>query len=558
MPSNSNLKVIRRLLKVENVIGENTVQATFISNIGFPIKVKKIWQATAEIRDIEAKPIEDKVIIEGALHKQIYWVAGETATVDGISYVAGEVYEKTVEERFTQFVEVPGAREKMTVYFEARVEYIDHTDIAEPYVDAYVTAADVWRQTVVMELFAKVTETVQMEVVTDVVAPGMKINVEKELLKVHSVVGEDTKQVSLINDVTFDRRIKKIKEAITKIEDITTEIVPDKVIIEGKLHKQIIYVEFDTGRVYEKSVDEKFSAFVHIPGAKKDMTVDVKVDVEYINHDLRDGTEETGFTRARQTVILRVFAKVTEDLQLEVVTNVTGEGIDVTKELLRVESVVGENQRQINLREDVYFERPVKKIVDTKTKINVKRRDTKVLPDKVIIEGILHKQIFYVDLCTEGVFEQGIDVGFTAFVDVPGAEPDMNLQIKYEIEHISHDGPEYPPNICSTFVFTPGQVLTQFPWKQTAVLFVFAKVTQPVQMEVVTDVFLVPVEPAPPEEPCPEPSIRYYIIQPGDTLWKIAQRFGITVEAIMQLNPGIQPENLQIGQQIRIPCGPKG
>ncbi|MGI6364254.1 MAG: LysM peptidoglycan-binding domain-containing protein [Bacillota bacterium] len=46
-----------------------------------------------------------------------------------------------------------------------------------------------------------------------------------------------------------------------------------------------------------------------------------------------------------------------------------------------------------------------------------------------------------------------------------------------------------------------------------------------------------------------------YIIQAGDTFFTLAQRFGTTVQAIQQANPGVNPNNLQIGQQICIPQG---
>ncbi|NPV90494.1 MAG: polysaccharide deacetylase family protein [Firmicutes bacterium] len=44
-----------------------------------------------------------------------------------------------------------------------------------------------------------------------------------------------------------------------------------------------------------------------------------------------------------------------------------------------------------------------------------------------------------------------------------------------------------------------------------------------------------------------------YAIQPGDTLYGIGRRFGTTVGAIIQSNPGIDPMNLQVGQQITVP-----
>ncbi|MDI3316134.1 MAG: LysM domain-containing protein [Bacillota bacterium] len=61
--------------------------------------------------------------------------------------------------------------------------------------------------------------------------------------------------------------------------------------------------------------------------------------------------------------------------------------------------------------------------------------------------------------------------------------------------------------------------------------------------------------PTPPGRVCPPGSFPY-TIRPGDTLFLLAQRFGTTVAAILALNPGINPYNLQVGQVICIPTPP--
>ena len=63
-------------------------------------------------------------------------------------------------------------------------------------------------------------------------------------------------------------------------------------------------------------------------------------------------------------------------------------------------------------------------------------------------------------------------------------------------------------------------------------------------------------EPTPASEPTPtsEPAaaIEYEIVA-GDTLSDIAVTFDVTVEAILELNPGLDPAALQIGQTILVP-----
>jgi LysM repeat protein len=53
--------------------------------------------------------------------------------------------------------------------------------------------------------------------------------------------------------------------------------------------------------------------------------------------------------------------------------------------------------------------------------------------------------------------------------------------------------------------------------------------------------------------PC-QSGVRSYYIKAGDTIYLIAQRFGISTAAIMNINPGLNVYNLQIGQRICIPC----
>jgi LysM repeat protein len=45
---------------------------------------------------------------------------------------------------------------------------------------------------------------------------------------------------------------------------------------------------------------------------------------------------------------------------------------------------------------------------------------------------------------------------------------------------------------------------------------------------------------------------QYYTIQSGDTFGAIASREGTTVQELVALNPGVNPNALTVGQQIRI------
>lgn len=55
-------------------------------------------------------------------------------------------------------------------------------------------------------------------------------------------------------------------------------------------------------------------------------------------------------------------------------------------------------------------------------------------------------------------------------------------------------------------------------------------------------------------EPSPTPRATQYTVQPNDTLWDIALRFGFqTLDPILAANPGLNPDFLSLGQVLNIP-----
>ena len=53
--------------------------------------------------------------------------------------------------------------------------------------------------------------------------------------------------------------------------------------------------------------------------------------------------------------------------------------------------------------------------------------------------------------------------------------------------------------------------------------------------------------------PVPEPGYIIYVVQPGDTLYDLARRFGTTVDAIVAANDIQDPNLIYVGQMLRIP-----
>lgn len=53
--------------------------------------------------------------------------------------------------------------------------------------------------------------------------------------------------------------------------------------------------------------------------------------------------------------------------------------------------------------------------------------------------------------------------------------------------------------------------------------------------------------------PSAEEVERIYVVQANDTLTRIAARHGVSLDALMEANPDVDPIRMQIGQRLRIP-----
>jgi nucleoid-associated protein YgaU len=53
--------------------------------------------------------------------------------------------------------------------------------------------------------------------------------------------------------------------------------------------------------------------------------------------------------------------------------------------------------------------------------------------------------------------------------------------------------------------------------------------------------------------PTPTPTVTVYVVQPGDTLSGIAARFNVSVDDVVESNRILNPDALQVGQEITIP-----
>ncbi|MBS4031895.1 MAG: LysM peptidoglycan-binding domain-containing protein [Clostridiales bacterium] len=89
--------------------------------------------------------------------------------------------------------------------------------------------------------------------------------------------------------------------------------------------------------------------------------------------------------------------------------------------------------------------------------------------------------------------------------------------------------------------------------RQVTIIEITVKVTRAVKKDIITKHPFFPVSPISPSHPKPQPTGRVYIVRSGDSIWKIARMFGVTMESIIAANNLQNPSLIFPGQKLIIP-----
>ncbi|QUL98767.1 MAG: DUF3794 domain-containing protein [Candidatus Fermentithermobacillus carboniphilus] len=510
------LEVKREELRLEEVVGEGTSQIV----ISEPVTVPEPKPPVASVIDFVARStinkitvLPGKVVVDGVLDFAIIYEAS-------VPYQTVHVFHAEIP--FSTFVEIPGVEPGMVATPTVTVEHAVFE--VRPDGRSIVVRA-------VVMLTVRVSRTAIIEVVTDVSGiPGLQVT--KEMIKAETVLGESTTQ-AVIRETLQVPEVKpdvvSILDHVATIQITSTTILPNKVIVNGTISLRVIYearTPYQTVHVAHFTIP--FERFVEVPGVQPGMTVLAAGQIEFISLDVaQNGRAITA------RIIIEVTVKVIRVQTVQIVTNVTGvAGLEIVKELIRVQEVLGENRAQGIVREivDIPEEKPLaREVLDSSSTPEVRR--VIVAPGKIIVDGVISQRIIYEPLMdpTQTVHTLHFTVSFSEFVVLPEARPGMTARVSVQVEHTNFEVPPAGEPIMVTKVI----MLTARVFK-TRQLHAVVKVTRgkPVCTGTVTA-----------------------------NLVNVRQGPGMTFAVIAQVNAGTQVTVLEVQPdwlKVRLPSGQEG
>ena len=415
MPITQNKKRIR----VQHIVGSGSAQVDIMRNIQLPARARKIVDIHAEIVELDYEIIPNKIIVKGALHKQIYYVE------EG-DYVVKEF--TIMREEFTDFVHIQGARPDMEAMLDGNILFVNTNPANGEF------PADLLYQVAVLAVDVKVMETMTLDVVTD--AYGENITVQKSPFSVECLIGCAEKQSTVSVEHILCKPARKIYDMEAVCRDFDYEVLPGRVIVRGTLHKQIYYVDACDDTVQAQCFDNEFSVVLDVPGAKPDMEVYPRCRMEFCEAKLM-GPQPCNMVKA--SVILHVSVKVTELTKMNIVTGVEGALADRCR--IRVEDIAGRKCSQQNVNQTIDVNAPLdvnNMLVKSAKNMTACIRNVSYekICNKVIIKGSIHVQVYYIACnCEQELREASADIPFTTVVNFDCINEDTMIRCRERVEY---------------------------------------------------------------------------------------------------------------------------
>ncbi|QTL99466.1 DUF3794 domain-containing protein [Iocasia frigidifontis] len=358
-----------------------------------PVPAVKIRNITAEVVKLTYDIIPDKVLVQGCLHKQIFYVG-----VDNLIYHIDD------DMSFTTFLDIPGAEPGMKAEIVVNIEKLS-VDIGP--------SGELIDQKAVLEIFVKVENDEPI---------GVELSQSGRLVELDHLVADGQKQIIRENQVQLNQTASKIDEVRGSVRDLEIELIMDKVIIQGSIHKQIFFISEDNTALHQAE-DFPFNTFIDLPGVSPGMKAVVEAVIEHISYQLSaDGNT------LQQELVVEFYVRVSETIQERIAP-----GYDL---LVKLPLIIGESDRQYLQENLVLLEQPAQKIKNIVREIRDIRYD--IFENKVIVRGVVHEQIYYIGI-NDLEYHQVEDVAFSTFLDLAGASNGQLLKPLINIEEIIYN-----------------------------------------------------------------------------------------------------------------------
>ncbi|PYG89013.1 uncharacterized protein DUF3794 [Ruminiclostridium sufflavum DSM 19573] len=516
-----SLELLKEAFKVNNLLGEDTIQTVIDNDIIVPDTKPDIARVLLLDGDVFITGCDagtDRVVISGCIMCKILYISDdETKSVKGI----------VTNIPFSETSDISNVRSGMKCRTKAIIEHMDYNLLNGRKINVKT----------ILSKSVKVYDEIERDISSDIVGVD-DIQVLKDSVSLNTFLGSNKVNFIIKEDLELPSSKPTISEIVrndVKISNKDFKIADGKVFVTSDIGISTLYVADDEERSLQFMENELvFNQFVELEDVNEDTIVDVDYDlVDYKIDAAEDADGELRLIKAE--VALNIYANGVYQKTIEVLSDAYSpkSRIALERQQLSLDEVFSENRSQIVIRDTVALDEcnpEVSEIFNVLCKYNVS--ESRIEDNKIVIEGSIENNILYLANNEEQpVFCYKKEIPFTHEIEMKGIRSSMATDISLEVEH------------CNYSMITSDQVeIRNVLGVETRVQ---AKKTVPIINRVNENIL-------DDRKVMLLPSVIIYITQPGDSLWKIAKKYGTTVEDLMKTNNLAEREALIPGQQIII------
>ena len=505
---------VKNKIKIDQLVARERVESLVEGEITLPDhkpKIDKLISLDGEVEITNQLLKEDTLIVTGLVKFRTLYT-----TLEDEDQKIHALQSKT---DFREEISLESSYDARAVV-QAEIEHIEYTKITDKKIGVKT----------VIDIQSKLQREGTIEIIK-AIEGGVGIQTRKQVVKYNELISSN-KTKNLVKD-TFEISegrgdvldILRI-DADTKVTE--SRVVDGKVIVAGSVDCFIMYYSDDEAQILNYIAESiPFTHFVETHGAEKDMDYNLDIKVTDINYDVR-GDINGNLRIIDLETSVTIDAKVFAQSQQEIVTDAysTEKEFDVKSETIKLSQKLAKHSLEETLNQTIKVTGgEIVKLCNIKAKPIIS--DTRILEEKVIVEGIVDLDIVYIGR------DQTLEISKAELpfkLDV-GIEDNKNIDVEVQnvIENISYEK------------LNDSEVEVRISLKS------HINIDAIKELKVISEATLKEVD----INKLDRASITIYLVQKGDTVWDIAKRYSTTVEEIKATND-IEEDSLKLGEKIII------
>lgn len=375
---------------------------------------------------------------------------------------------------------------------------------------------------VTLEVFMKVYSKESVEIVT-----GLKdenIQVLSQNMKVNSLLGDGATKAFVKENVAIPStdNLAEILNMQIDLVDNDIKISYNKVLAKSEVEIKMAYLTED-GRICKNQARLPLVGFIDMPNIKEENICETSYMTRNILIKPNAIEEHSVYIELEVEISCMAY----EEMEIRTIQDMycPGQKMDFNKTIVNTITDKQCKRNMCNIREKVNVpELENGTIVDVGINPIINKENR--LNGKIVFEGELELNFIFTDNSAVGVNSKKVTVPFEQTVDgiQENCKTDTNIEVNSQ-EFLNQAG-VVSVNLDLNFE---------------------TNAYRSASIPVINDIT------AQDEEDMQDYSVIIYVVKAGDTLWKIAKRFGSTVDDIVRVNGIERPDKINVGEKIYIP-----